>query len=128
MAVEAPDLTDEQLREQTLAWLRENLPPGWMEAIDAGDNEKVAALRGQLDYSEWCVRLGEAGYATPTWPQEYGAGLSLAPGQAKVVNELLGHYKVPRPFNIIGLGMGGPTVITWGSEEQIGRASCRERV
>jgi len=118
MAVEAPDLTDEQLREQTLAWLRENLPPGWMEAIDAGDNEKVAALRGQLDYSEWCVRLGEAGYATPTWPQEYGAGLSLAPGQAKVVNELLGHYKVPRPFNIIGLGMGGPTVITWGSEEQ----------
>src|SRR5262249_41868233 len=103
--------------EQALAWLCENLPPGWMEAVDAGDDEKVAALRGQLDYSEWCVRLGEAGYATPTWPKEYGAGLSLAPGQAKVVNEVLGHYRAPRPFNIIGIGMGGPTVITWGSEE-----------
>jgi alkylation response protein AidB-like acyl-CoA dehydrogenase len=118
MAVEAPDVTAEQLREQTLTWLRDNLPAGWMEAVDAGDDEKVAALRRQLDYSEWCVRLGEAGYATPTWPKEYGAGLSLTPGQAKVVNEVLGHYWVPRPFNIIGIGMGGPTVMTWGSEEQ----------
>jgi alkylation response protein AidB-like acyl-CoA dehydrogenase len=117
MAVEAPDRTAEHLREQTLAWLQDNLPPGWMEAVDAGDDEKVAALRRELDYSEWCVRLGEAGYATPTWPKEYGAGRSLTPGQAKVVNEVIGHYRVPRPFNIIGIGMGGPTVITWGSEE-----------
>jgi alkylation response protein AidB-like acyl-CoA dehydrogenase len=118
MAVEAPEVTAKELREQTLAWLRDNLPPGWIEAVDAGDDEKVAALRRDLDYAEWCIRLGEAGYATPTWPKEYGAGLSLAPGEAKVVNELLGRYKVPRPFNIIGLGMGGPTVITWGSVEQ----------
>jgi alkylation response protein AidB-like acyl-CoA dehydrogenase len=61
--------------------------------------------------------LGEAGYATPTWPAEYGAGLSLTPGQARIVNELLNHYRVPRPFNIIGIGMGGPTIMAWGSEE-----------
>ena len=121
MAVEAPDITTEQLREQTLAWLRDNLPAGWMDAIDAGDEEKVASLRRELDYAEWCVRLGEAGYATPTWPKEYGAGMSLTPGQAKVVNEVLAHYRVPRPFNIIGIGMGGPTVMTWGSEEQKAR-------
>ena len=30
---------------------------------------------------------------------------------------MLNHYKVPRPFNIIGIGMGGPTVIQWGSED-----------
>src|SRR6266568_3263471 len=118
MAFDTTDITNEQLREQTLAWLRENLPPGWMEAVDGGDDEKVAALRRELDYSEWCVRLGEAGYATPTWPKEYRAGLSLTSGQAKVTNEVLNHYRVPRPFNIIGIGMGGPTVITWGSEAQ----------
>ena len=111
-------MTSEDLRAQTLAWLRENLPPDWMDAVDAGDEEKVAALRRDLDYAEWCVRLGEAGYATPTWPKEYGAGLSLPPGQAKVVNEVLGHYRVPRPFNIIGIGMGGPTIIACGSDEQ----------
>jgi len=88
-----------------------------MEAVDAGDHEKVSALRGQLDYADWCTRLGEAGYATPTWPAEYGAGLSLTPGQAKTVNDVLNHYRVPRPFNIIGIGMGGPTIITWGTEE-----------
>ena len=30
---------------------------------------------------------------------------------------MLNHYKVPRPFNIIGIGMGGPTVMAWGTEE-----------
>src|SRR5262249_44942662 len=95
-----------------------NLPRGWMDAVDAGDEEKVAALRRDLNYAEWCVRLGEAGYGRPTWPKEYGAGLSLAPGQAKVVNEVLGQYRVPRPFNIIGIGMGGPTLIACGSDEQ----------
>jgi alkylation response protein AidB-like acyl-CoA dehydrogenase len=117
------ELTTDQLRDQTLAWLREHLPDGWMDAVDAGDaerpdTEQLAALRKQLDYADWCVRLGEAGYATPTWPAEYGAGLSLTPGQAKVVNDVLTRYRVPRPFNIIGLGMGGPTVMAWGTEEQ----------
>jgi alkylation response protein AidB-like acyl-CoA dehydrogenase len=118
MAVDAPALTADQLREQTLAWLRENLPAGWIEAVDAGGHERVAVLRRELDYAEWCVRFGESGYATPTWPKEYGAGLSLNPGQAKTVNDVLNRYRVPRPFNIIGLGMGGPTVLAWGSEEQ----------
>jgi alkylation response protein AidB-like acyl-CoA dehydrogenase len=112
------ELTADQLRDQALEWLRDNLPSGWVEAVDAGDTDRVAALRKQLDYSEWCVRLGEAGYATPTWPAEYGAGLSLTPPQAKAVNDVLAHYRIPRPFNIIGLGMGGPTVLAWGTEEQ----------
>jgi alkylation response protein AidB-like acyl-CoA dehydrogenase len=33
------------------------------------------------------------------------------------VNDVLGHYKIPRPYNIIGIGMGGPTVMAWGTEE-----------
>ena len=112
------ELTTEQLRDQTVGWLHDNLPSGWIEAVDTGDDERFAMLRKQVDYSEWCVRLGEAGYATPTWPAEYGAGLSLTPGQAKAVNDVLNHYRVPRPFNIIGIGMGGPTVMAWGSEDQ----------
>ncbi len=110
--------TADALRDQTVTWLRENLPAGWMDAVDAGDLEGLAALRKALDYGEWCVRLGEAGYATPTWPAEYGAGLSLAPSEAKSVNDVLNHYRAPRPFNIIGIGMGGPTVLACGTEEQ----------
>ena len=101
----------------TRSWLRENLPAGWMEAVDAGADDEVSRLRDAQDFSDWCTRMGEAGYATPTWPSEYGAGMSLSPGQAKHVNEVLGEYKVSRSFNIIGIGMGGPTLLTWGSEE-----------
>jgi len=118
MAVDTASLTDSQLREQTLEWLRANLPSGWIEAVDAGDDERVAELRKQVDYSTWCIALGEAGYATPMWPAEYGAGLSLTPTQARPVNEVLNRYRAPRPYNIIGIGMGGPTVIHWGTEEQ----------
>ena len=114
----APERTAEELRAQTHEWLRANLPAGWMEAIDNDDREGWAKLRAALDYDRWCTLFGESGYATPTWPAEYGAGMSLSPGQAKHVNDVLNHYKVPRPFNVIGIGMGGPTVITWGTEEQ----------
>ena len=31
MSVDAPELTGEQLREQTRAWLHENLPAGWID-------------------------------------------------------------------------------------------------
>ncbi len=117
MAVDVRELSPEDLRDQTLGWLAEQLPVGWMEAVDADDEDAFDVARAGLEYSEWCVRFGEAGYATPTWPSEYGAGLSLLPGQAKHVNDVLSHYKVPRPFNIIGIGMGGPTVMAWGTEE-----------
>ncbi|MEX0663740.1 MAG: acyl-CoA dehydrogenase family protein [Acidimicrobiia bacterium] len=118
MAVDAPEQTADELRAQTLEWLQSELPSGWMEAIDTDDRDGWTKLRAALDYSAWCTRFGESGFATPTWPKEYGAGLSLSPGQAKHVNDALNHYKVARPFNIIGIGMGGPTLITWGTEEQ----------
>ena len=31
---------------------------------------------------------------------------------------MLNRYKIPRPFNIIGIGMGGPTLIARGTEDQ----------
>ncbi|AKL73005.1 acyl-CoA dehydrogenase [Actinobacteria bacterium IMCC26256] len=117
MSTDASALSNDQLRDQTLAWLKINLPDGWMDAVDSRDDAEVARLRSAQDYSEWCIRLGEDGYATPTWPAEYGAGMSLNPTQAKAVNDVLNHYKVARPYNIIGIGMGGPTLMAWGSEE-----------
>ena len=119
MAVtEAPaSLTDEQLRARVVEWLRENLPPRWVQAIDEDDAMKLRAARSEIDYDDWCARLGEAGWATPTWPAEYGFP-GLSGSQARIVSEELNRYKVPRSFNIIGIGMGGPTIMHWGTEEQ----------
>ena len=108
--------TDEDIRHDVVAWLRENLPADWVAAVDADDDAKLRDARKQLEYNAWCAKLGESGWATPTWPKEYG-GAGIEPAQAKVVNEELGRYKVPRSFNVIGIGMGGPTIMQWGSEE-----------
>ena len=118
MATSLAQRTAEELGAEAPAWLRDNLPDGWIDAIDTGDDARFAQLRTGFDHAAWYTRFGESGYATPTWPAEYGAGLSLTPTQARAVNEVLDRYAVPRPPNIIGIGMGGPTVIAWGSEEQ----------
>jgi len=117
MSTDLSALTADALRDAAREWLADHLPAGWMEAVDDGDRAKSAALRADLDHVAWWTAFGESGYATPTWPAEYGAGLSLSPGQARTVNEVINQYRVPRPTNIIGIGMGGPTVIAWGSEE-----------
>ena len=108
--------TDEALRQRVIDWLHENLPVAWVEAIESGDEAKLAEARRGLDNADWLERLGKGGWTTPTWPTEYG-GAGLEPGQARVVNEELSRFKVPRSWNIIGIGMGGPTVMQWGSEE-----------
>ena len=59
MAVlEAPaTLTDDQLRERLVAWLRENLPPLWVEAIEENDPEKLRKARELVDYDDWWFSL-----------------------------------------------------------------------
>jgi alkylation response protein AidB-like acyl-CoA dehydrogenase len=113
-AVEAR--SDEDLRHEVVSWLRANLPAEWVKAIDAGEANALGMAQLGMSYDDWCAKLGEAGWATPTWPGEYG-GAGLAPGQARVVNDELARFKVPRSFNVIGIGMGGPTIMQWGSEE-----------
>ncbi|HZU72802.1 MAG TPA: acyl-CoA dehydrogenase family protein [Acidimicrobiales bacterium] len=115
-ATDTAPRTDEEVRTEVRQWLRANLPAAWVEAVDAGDDAALNKVRPQLDFNQWCAKLGEAGWATPTWPRQYG-GAGLEPGQARIVNDELNHYKVPRSFNVIGIGMGGPTIMQWGSEE-----------
>ncbi|MEY2568308.1 MAG: hypothetical protein QOE35_2837 [Actinomycetota bacterium] len=110
-------LTDDELRARVVTWLHDNLPAAWVAAVEAGDQTALREVRGQVDYHDWCARLGAAGWATPTWPEEYG-GAGLDPSQARVVNDELARYQVPRSFNIIGIGMGGPTLLQWGTDEQ----------
>ena len=108
--------TDDELRSEVRTWLETNLPDDWVKAIHDGNDTGLAKARMGLDYNQWCALLGQAGWATPTWPVEFG-GAGLETAQAKIVNEELGRYKVWRSFNVIGIGMGGPTIMRWGSDE-----------
>ena len=93
MSSELTDRSAVAVREWTRGWLADHLPAGWMQAIDTADGATVTALRAQINYDDWCIQLGSDGLATPTWPSEYGAGLSLTPGEAKPLNDELARYQ-----------------------------------
>jgi alkylation response protein AidB-like acyl-CoA dehydrogenase len=61
----------------------------------------------------------DAGLAWIHFPEGHG-GLGLSPGLQKQVNERLAAARAPQPYarNPIGYGMGAPTVVTHGSDDQ----------
>ena len=101
------------------AWLDENFPRSL--AGRAGE-----LLRGEgMDTSEsdariWAKRLGEKGWATPTWPAEYGGG-GLSQLEAQVLNRELDRAGAFNPLvrtTGMGITMVGPTILEYGTEEQ----------
>jgi alkylation response protein AidB-like acyl-CoA dehydrogenase len=105
------DLTfsDAQLafRDELRAWLDAN-PPG---AEPDGDDARYAWAR------DWQRRLHEGGWAGVHWPKEYGGrGASLM--ETAIFFEELGRARGPLPANVLGLLLGGPTVMVWGTDEQ----------
>src|SRR5918995_6562188 len=91
-------------RARVRSWLDEH-------AGEAPPADDVTARR------EWQRKLAEAGLAAVTWPAEYG-GQGLGPLHQVVVNQEIGRAGVPGIFDVIGVGMLGPTIIAHGDEEQ----------
>jgi alkylation response protein AidB-like acyl-CoA dehydrogenase len=62
-------------------------------------------------------RLYEGGWAAPHWPVEHGGrGATLT--ESAIFFEELGRARAPLPANVLGLLLGGPTLMVWGAEEQ----------
>ena len=97
-------------REELRAWLAAN-PPAREPAQEAGEEAHYAWRR------EWQRRLYDGGWAAPHWPLEYGGrGASLT--ESAIYFEEIGRARVPLAANILGLLLGGPTVMVWGTGEQ----------
>jgi alkylation response protein AidB-like acyl-CoA dehydrogenase len=104
---DTPELAE--YRSQVRAWIDEHKHEA--PASRGDDDAAVAARRA------WQRHLAEGRLAAVTWPAEYG-GAGLGPLQQVVVNQEIGRAGVPGIFDIIGVGMLGPTLIAHGSEEQ----------
>ncbi len=79
----------------------------------------MGAFAGNAEATKaWYQKLADKGWIAPAWPEEYGgAGLSVM--KQFVLNEEMALRRAPRPGHlVIGLGMGGPTIINHGTEEQ----------
>jgi len=84
-------------REEVRAFLDEHAPDGRFPA-------------------DFAARLAAAGLAAPHWPRPWG--LDAGPLQQLAVDAELRSAKAPRPFNPIGIGWAGPTLLVAGSPDQ----------
>ena len=88
----------------------------WLEANPPGDSpaDEDSAYTWRRD---WQRRLHEGGWAGVHWPTEYGGrGASLT--ETAIFFEELGKARAPLPANVLGLLLAGPTIMSWGTDEQ----------
>ncbi|MGI8756631.1 MAG: acyl-CoA dehydrogenase family protein [Acidimicrobiales bacterium] len=72
---------------------------------------------GDLSVGEWWERLGDSGWAVPTWPTEWH-GRGLARDDANAVRSEIAAAGALGPPGGLGVLLAGPTIYTQGSEEQ----------
>src|SRR5947199_368757 len=116
----------EPFRATVRSGLKTNMPREWKPT---GSSEIPRA--GQYDFlRRWQRTLFDAGYIGLTWPKEYGGG-GLTFMEELILQQEMALAKAPPILNVLGVGMGGPTIIAWGNEEQKKRyppkiLSCEE--
>jgi alkylation response protein AidB-like acyl-CoA dehydrogenase len=101
--------SENAFRSELRGWLANNPPEP--EPTVGGEDAHYAWRR------DWQRRLYDAGWAAPAWPSEYGGrGASLT--ESAIYFEELGRARAPLPANVLGLLLGGPTLMVWGTPEQ----------
>lgn len=102
--------SESAFREELREWLDANQPDP-EPAREEGEDAHYAWRRA------WQRRLYDGGWAAPHWPVEYGGrGSTLT--ESAIYFEEIGRARVPLPANILGLLLGGPTVMVWGTDAQ----------
>jgi len=105
---------EELFRREVNEFIRRELPADWSKRL-------IAPLLDGYDDSIWEItktmarKFGEKGWLTLTWPREYG-GREASPILNLLFQEELLTYGAPGR-DPIGIGMVGPTIIQFGSEE-----------
>jgi alkylation response protein AidB-like acyl-CoA dehydrogenase len=102
---------DEAFRNEVGDWIKQNLPQSWTgtaELLTSADYFQIAL--------EWQKRLYKRGWVGLTWPKEYGGGGTLM--QQVILSEELAKARAPGIANMLGVGMAGPTILAFGTEEQ----------
>jgi alkylation response protein AidB-like acyl-CoA dehydrogenase len=104
-------------RAEARAWLEANFP----KALAQDQEGQQAALMGapeiSADQKLWKERMGAKGWGTPTWPKQYGGG-GLSAAEARVLGQEMAAIGAISPIGGMGVGMFGPTLLEYGTEEQ----------
>ncbi len=107
---------EEEFRLKVRRFLEETLPKSGLKPGTEGRADKE-----WLDKSKaWQKNLYEAGYVGLSWPKEYGVQ-AMDPVRQSIVNDEMVRANAPYLVGGSGLSMLGPTLISWGTEEQKAR-------
>jgi alkylation response protein AidB-like acyl-CoA dehydrogenase len=100
-------------RAELRSWLDANVPRdlGADEAAKLPDAERMRRLRA------WQHRLAEARFVGISWPEEFGGRGAGIPEQIAYVEEMA-RAKAPEVIGNLGIGIAGPPIIAYGSDEQ----------
>jgi alkylation response protein AidB-like acyl-CoA dehydrogenase len=116
----------EAFRQRVRSWLQTNIPDDWTKfgMSEVPRPEAYAFLR------KWQAALFDAGFIGITWPKEYG-GQGLTFVEEMILHQEMALQKSPPMLNVLGVGMAGPTIIAYGTEDQKQRypakiLSCEE--
>ena len=102
----------EAFRARVQKFLQENLPAGWGQA---GFRPQGMTMTEFL--KDWQRRLYDSGFLGMAWPKEYG-GQGASQIEMAIYNEEVARVRAPGPLNVLGISMAGPTIITYGTDEQ----------
>lgn len=112
------ELTDDEFRGRLRRWFAENPAPAHAPLHSISHDDDADYLIAQR---QWQKRLAQAGLAGIAWPTEFG-GQGASP-----MRQLIFHEEHQRsggrggePF-FVGLSHAGPTIISYGTEEQCRR-------
>ncbi len=106
-------LTADELafRDELREWLSRNVPGEWAQ-------RKYDPLEARFDFLRaWQRKLYDAGWAGIGWPKEYG-GRSATTMLQVIFWEEMARAGAPPLANVLGLGLIGPTIIAFGTEQQ----------
>jgi alkylation response protein AidB-like acyl-CoA dehydrogenase len=110
------DVELEGFRNEARAWLEANFPAslkGKGAMVLREDRQDPPA-----DLAAWMKAIGEKGWATPTWPKEYGGG-GLSKAEARVLQQEMARAGAFNPLMFgMGITMIGPTILDYGTEAQ----------
>ena len=123
-------LTPEQqsFRDEVRSWLSRNLPADWASKVQAASDVPREAAYDFL--RQWQRKMYEAGFVGLTWPKESG-GRGLTFMEEMILQEEMALARAPGVLNILAVGMAGPTINAYGTDEQKKRyppkmLSCEE--
>jgi alkylation response protein AidB-like acyl-CoA dehydrogenase len=126
-AATADTAEEAAFREKVRAWLRDHVPPrrehhdedddpGKLRVAPMTPRPRPSAEEELAGTKAFQSELFDAGLAGLTWPTEFG-GQGLSNRFVEIYNEETAAFEMPMTVLTIGLGMCGPTILEWGSDE-----------